>query len=168
VDGATWHELERDGMPLWCRDHGGAGPAAMFLHGLAGYAREWDETASWLSASCRVLAPGQRGHGRSERRPRDVSRSAFVADAAAWLRQFRLALQSSSVNHWAGTQRFYSPPGIPASCAGSSSPRPVARLLARPLHGAGRHTGVLSAATPSGPACGWTGWSSGRRPVAGV
>jgi hypothetical protein len=31
---------------LWCHDHGGAGPPVMLLHGLAGYAREWDETAS--------------------------------------------------------------------------------------------------------------------------
>lgn len=63
----------------------------MLLHGLAGYAREWDETASWLSASCRVVAPEQRGHGRSERRPADLSRSAFVDDAAAWLRRLDLA-----------------------------------------------------------------------------
>jgi pimeloyl-ACP methyl ester carboxylesterase len=63
----------------------------MLLHGLAGYAREWDETASWLSASCRVFATEQRGHGRSERRPADLSRSAFVDDAAAWLRQLDLA-----------------------------------------------------------------------------
>ena len=90
MGGATWHELERDGTRLWCRDHGGVGPAVMLLHGLAGYAREWDETASWLSGSCRVVAPEQRGHGRSERRPQDVSRSAFVDDAAEWLRRLRL------------------------------------------------------------------------------
>lgn len=88
---AIWHELERDGTRLWCRDHGGAGPPVMLLHGLAGYAREWDETASWLSESCRVVATEQRGHGRSERRPADVSRSAFVDDAAAWLQRLDLA-----------------------------------------------------------------------------
>lgn len=57
----------------------------MLLHGLAGHAREWDETAHWLTANHRVLAPDLRGHGRSERHPRDVSRDAHVADVAAWI-----------------------------------------------------------------------------------
>ncbi len=35
----------------------------------------------------RVLAADQRGHGRSERRPADRSRQAFVDDAAMWIRE---------------------------------------------------------------------------------
>jgi pimeloyl-ACP methyl ester carboxylesterase len=80
-----WHEGERDGVRLACADYGGNGPPALLLHGLAGHAREWDATAAWLSQRCRVLAPDARGHGRSERRPDDVSADAFARDAAWWL-----------------------------------------------------------------------------------
>jgi pimeloyl-ACP methyl ester carboxylesterase len=80
-----WHELEREGTRLACADYGGEGPPVLLLHGLAGHAREWDSTATWLSRSHRVLAPEARGHGRSERRPQDVSPEAFVLDAELWL-----------------------------------------------------------------------------------
>ncbi len=48
----------------------------MLLHGLAGSAREM---AVGLPGH-RVIAPDQRGHGHSVRRPADVSRAAYVAD----------------------------------------------------------------------------------------
>jgi len=71
------------GVALQCLDWGGSGPAAVLLHGLGGTAREWESTASWLTRTHRVLAPDQRGHGASERRPKDLSRDAFVADVVA-------------------------------------------------------------------------------------
>jgi pimeloyl-ACP methyl ester carboxylesterase len=74
--------FERDGVHLAGVDFGGAGPAVLLLHGLAGYAREWSESAAWLTERSRVVALDARGHGDSERRPADVSRSAHVADAA--------------------------------------------------------------------------------------
>jgi pimeloyl-ACP methyl ester carboxylesterase len=58
---------------------------------LAGTAREWEGTAAWLSGTHRVVALDQRGHGRSERRPPDVSRAAFVTDAVAAIEQLDLA-----------------------------------------------------------------------------
>jgi pimeloyl-ACP methyl ester carboxylesterase len=73
--------LERDGVHLAGLDFGGDGPPVLLLHGLAGYAGEWSETASWLTGRCRVIALDARGHGSSERFPADVSRSAHVADA---------------------------------------------------------------------------------------
>jgi pimeloyl-ACP methyl ester carboxylesterase len=60
----------------------------MLLHGLAGHALEWEQTACWLTASHRVLAPDLRGHGRSARRPSDVSRGAHVDDVCAWIEHF--------------------------------------------------------------------------------
>ena len=63
----------------------------MLLHGLAGYAGEWAETARRLVPHHRVIVPEQRGHGRSERRPADLSRDAFVEDAAGWLEHLGLA-----------------------------------------------------------------------------
>ncbi|MGV1049203.1 MAG: alpha/beta fold hydrolase [Solirubrobacterales bacterium] len=83
--------LRRDGVALSLRDFGGEGPAALLLHGLAGHAGEWEQTASWLSQSHRVLALDCRGHGRSERRPEDVSRAAMVADVAFVVERLDLA-----------------------------------------------------------------------------
>jgi pimeloyl-ACP methyl ester carboxylesterase len=79
----TWFELTRNGVRLACRDFGGHGCPVLLLHGLAGHAGEWAETASWLTRRARVYALDQRGHGRSERRPDDVSRAAHVSDVIA-------------------------------------------------------------------------------------
>ncbi|MFC8900559.1 alpha/beta fold hydrolase [Streptomyces cinereoruber] len=83
----TWSErtVERDGVRLSCRDWGGSGTPVVLLHGLAGHAGEWDAVARDLSPRHRVVAVDQRGHGASERRPRDVSRAAYVADVVAVL-----------------------------------------------------------------------------------
>jgi pimeloyl-ACP methyl ester carboxylesterase len=67
---------------LVCRDGGGPGVPLLLLHGLAGHCAEWDPLADMLAARYRVVALDQRGHGRSERRPPDVSRTAYVEDAA--------------------------------------------------------------------------------------
>jgi pimeloyl-ACP methyl ester carboxylesterase len=83
-----WHEMDHKGVRLACADFGGTGSPLMLLHGLAGHATEWAQTAAWLTARHRVLAPDLRGHGRSERRPSDVSRSAAVDDIAAWIGHF--------------------------------------------------------------------------------
>jgi pimeloyl-ACP methyl ester carboxylesterase len=72
---------ERDGVRLAGLDYGGDGPSVVLLHGLAGYAGEWAETAGWLTESCRVVALDARGHGGSERLPPEVSPGAHVADA---------------------------------------------------------------------------------------
>ena len=74
------------------RDFGGVGPPVALLHGLAGYAGEWAETASWLTARHHVMALEQRGHGRNGRASTDVSRAAFVADAEEWLERFGQAV----------------------------------------------------------------------------
>ncbi len=86
-----WLELARDGVRLACCDFGGAGPAVLLLHGLAGHAGEWAATAAGLTASHRVLGLDQRGHGRSERHPGDVSREAFVGDVERVIEALGLA-----------------------------------------------------------------------------
>jgi len=72
-------------------DYGGDGPGALLLHGLAGTAVEWEETAAWLTETHRVVALDQRGHGRSERAPEDVTPAAFVADALVAVEALGLA-----------------------------------------------------------------------------
>jgi pimeloyl-ACP methyl ester carboxylesterase len=79
---APGNEMHRDGVRLAYREFGGEGPSLLLLHGLAGHAEEWAQTASWLTARCRVVALDARGHGRSERLPGDVSRDSLVADVA--------------------------------------------------------------------------------------
>lgn len=75
--------LRRDDTDLHVLDGGGDGPPVLLLHGLAGSVREFEPTARALAPDLRVILVDQRGHGRSTRRPADVSRSAFVADAVA-------------------------------------------------------------------------------------
>jgi pimeloyl-ACP methyl ester carboxylesterase len=84
----AWHFLDRGRERLACLDYGGEGTPVMLLHGLAGHAEEWVQTASWLVKSHRVLALDARGHGRSDREPSDVSRAAHVDDVSAWLDYF--------------------------------------------------------------------------------
>jgi pimeloyl-ACP methyl ester carboxylesterase len=55
------------------------GPPVVILHGLAGSAREFFATARALPEFRTVLID-LRGHGRSSRRPDDLSREAFTAD----------------------------------------------------------------------------------------
>jgi pimeloyl-ACP methyl ester carboxylesterase len=80
----------RDGVRLAGLDFGGDGPPVVLLHGLGGYVGEWTETASWMSERWRVLALDARGHGDSERRPRDVSPAARVDDVVFVLEQLQL------------------------------------------------------------------------------
>jgi pimeloyl-ACP methyl ester carboxylesterase len=82
--------LEREGVRLSYLDFGGDGPPVVLLHGLAGHAGEWAETARWLSERAQVLALDARGHGRSEREPSDVTRAAHVADVAFVVEQLDL------------------------------------------------------------------------------
>ena len=86
-----WHCRTHKGVGLACADYGGTGLPVILLHGLCGHAGEWAETASWLSLPYRVVAPEQRGHGRSDRNPADVSRKAFIGDAVMWVEQLALA-----------------------------------------------------------------------------
>ncbi|MFJ1717205.1 alpha/beta fold hydrolase [Streptomyces sp. NPDC088260] len=87
-----WSErmLLRDGVRIACQDWGGPGQPIVLLHGLAGHAGEWNATARRLSPRHRVVAVDQRGHGASERRPRDVSRAAYVADVITVIDQLEL------------------------------------------------------------------------------
>lgn len=79
-------ELIRDGVRLSYLDRDAAGPVVMILHGLAGAGDEFAATAGAVGGSYRFILPDLRGHGASTRRPADLSRGAFTADAAALIR----------------------------------------------------------------------------------
>lgn len=76
--------VESSGARIAVSDTGNRGlPAVVLLHGLAGSAREWGPTEAAIADEWRVIRIDQRGHGDSTRRPRDVSRRAFVDDVVA-------------------------------------------------------------------------------------
>ena len=79
----TWRQVDRPDATIHYLDSGGAGAPAILLHGLAGHAGEWIRTMAHLFPRRRSLALDQRGHGRSTRRPEDLSREAFADDVAA-------------------------------------------------------------------------------------
>jgi pimeloyl-ACP methyl ester carboxylesterase len=98
--------VDRPGIHLEGVDYGGAGSPVVLLHGLAGTAREWTSTASWLTRTHRVFAPDQRGHGGSERRPDQVSCEAFVGDVLALIEQLELGRVSLVGQSFGGHTAF--------------------------------------------------------------
>lgn len=83
--------IDRDGTRLAGFDEGDGQITVLFLHGLAGHAGEWSATAQRLPDGVRTVAADARGHGRSERRPPDVSLDAHAADAAFVVEQLGLS-----------------------------------------------------------------------------
>jgi pimeloyl-ACP methyl ester carboxylesterase len=73
-----------DGTTISYLDLPGPGRPVVLLHGLAGSSAELVPTAEALPEH-RVLVIDQRGHGRSTRRPGDLSRAAFVRDVVTLL-----------------------------------------------------------------------------------
>lgn len=57
--------VEAATVEIAVRDHGGAGPAVLLLHGAGGNLLAWQHFAPLLTAKHRVLAVDLRGHGRS-------------------------------------------------------------------------------------------------------
>lgn len=90
--------VQRGDTSIAVTDRGGDGPPVVLLHGLAGSSQELLPTADALTDRFRVLLIDQRGHGRSTRRPADLSRRAFVEDVVAVIEplgeQVRLVGQS--------------------------------------------------------------------------
>ncbi|GHB54988.1 hypothetical protein GCM10010347_26090 [Streptomyces cirratus] len=72
------------GRRLSYLDFGGPGRPLLALHGHFGEGRTFTRLAGELGPSWRVIAPDQRGHGRSDSPP-DFCRTGYVEDAAAVL-----------------------------------------------------------------------------------
>ena len=99
--------VRRDDSELTVTDQGGHGPAVVLLHGLAGSSRELLPTADALTDSFRVLLMDQRGHGRSTRRPADLSRQAFVDDVVAVIDQRLQGQQATLVGQSMGAHTAF-------------------------------------------------------------
>jgi pimeloyl-ACP methyl ester carboxylesterase len=72
--------IDSKGTTISYLDFGGVGQLIVLLHGLAGRASEWTDTAIALTGRGHVIAPDLRGHGHSDRLPRDVSPEAHTRD----------------------------------------------------------------------------------------
>jgi pimeloyl-ACP methyl ester carboxylesterase len=86
AQGFARREFSRDGVRLSYLDNDTDGPVVILLHGLAGCGDEFVPTARAVGGRYRFILPDLRGHGASTRRPADLSREAFTADAAALIR----------------------------------------------------------------------------------
>ena len=63
-----------------------AAPAVIFLHGITGHARTWDDEARLLAGRFRAIALDQRGHGDSDPPPDgDYSDAALLGDLEAFV-----------------------------------------------------------------------------------
>ncbi len=121
--------IERDGVSLAVTEAGGSGPAVLLLHGLAGSSRELMPTAEALADRHRVLLLDQRGHGFSTRRPDDLSRDAFVADAVAVIERLAPGERVALVGQSMGAHTAF--------LAASHRPDLVSRLVMLEAHPAG-------------------------------
>ena len=67
-------------------------PTLIFLHGITGHARTWDDEARLLAGRFRVLALDQRGHGDSDPAPDgDYSDAALLSDLEAFVEALGVA-----------------------------------------------------------------------------
>src|ERR1700716_3833579 len=85
----SWLTLRRDSVTLACYEYSHSRQPVIFLHGLLGHAREWDDAAELLSATNRVLALDLRGHGRSERNAPSLTIEDLVEDAVGWVQELQ-------------------------------------------------------------------------------
>ncbi|MGW2463115.1 alpha/beta fold hydrolase [Streptomyces sp. NPDC001761] len=81
--------LTVDGHRQSFLDFGGPGRPLFALHGHFGEGRTFTRLANDLQDHWRIIAPDQRGHGRSDR-PADFSRDGYVKDAANLLNHLGL------------------------------------------------------------------------------
>jgi pimeloyl-ACP methyl ester carboxylesterase len=99
--------IQRGEVRVAVTDRGGDGPVVILLHGLAGSSRELLPTADALTDSFHVLLVDQRGHGRSTRRPDDLSRQAFVDDVIAVIEQLSPATKVALVGQSMGAHTAF-------------------------------------------------------------
>lgn len=103
---ATTRMLEHRGTTIAVTALGGDGPTVVLLHGLSGSSRELLPTGRALQGY-RVLLVDQPGHGRSTRRPDDLSRAhSWVTSWQSWMPSLQGRGVFSSVSRWGRTPLF--------------------------------------------------------------
>ena len=89
----TDRTLDLHGQRFHYTDWGSpAAPTLIFLHGITGHARTWDDEARLLAGRFRVIALDQRGHGDSDPAPDgDYSDAALLSDLEAFVEALGVA-----------------------------------------------------------------------------
>ena len=83
-------------------DWGGDGPAIMALHGLASSAHWYERVASLLHDQYRVIAPDQRGHGKTTQAPSGYDWQTLAADIVGLMDQLGLERAAVLGHSWGG------------------------------------------------------------------
>jgi pimeloyl-ACP methyl ester carboxylesterase len=88
----TDHTITIHGSRVHYTERGDRGaPPVLFLHGVTGHARTWDEEGAALASRYRVIAVDARGHGDSDSpADADYTIATLVADLAAFVDALRL------------------------------------------------------------------------------
>ena len=90
------------GLRLHYRDWGGSGQSIVLLHGLASTCHIWDLVAPLLSASFRVVAVDQRGHGESDRPDHGYDFATVAADLHGFIQAMSISEPIVVGHSWGG------------------------------------------------------------------
>ncbi len=82
--------IEINGIQLYYETHG-AGPPALFLHGLGSSTRDWEFQVPAFAEKYSVITVDMRGHGQSDKPPGPYSIRQFSEDTAAFMRALGVA-----------------------------------------------------------------------------
>lgn len=130
--------VRRGDVDISVTDYDNGLSPVVLLHGLAGSGRELRPTAEALSDSFRVMLMDQRAHGRSTRRPADLSRQAFVDDVVYVVEQLAPGQRVGLVGQSMGAHTAF--------LTASKRPDLVHRLVMLEGHVAGEETGETARA----------------------
>ena len=83
-------------------DWGGEGPPVLALHGLASSGHWYERLAARLSASYRIIAPDQRGHGRTNQAPSGYDWETLARDMAGLVDHLGLDRVAVLGHSWGG------------------------------------------------------------------
>lgn len=89
-------------LRMRCLDWGGHGPPVLALHGLASSAHWYDILAPELRGPFRIVAPDQRGHGRTTQAPDGYDGPSIAADAVGLLDTLGLEQAVLFGHSWGG------------------------------------------------------------------
>jgi pimeloyl-ACP methyl ester carboxylesterase len=104
------------GARIWVHEQG-TGPALLLIGGLSDPAESWQAQIDAFSDRYRVIAPDNRGAGRSAIPPGGIAIPGMAEDAADVLRELGVDRAPSWVSPWAARSRRSSRSAIPAASA---------------------------------------------------
>ena len=96
----SWAQV--DDLTIRYMDWGGDGPPAIALHGLASSAHWYDLVAPYLRDQFRIIAPDQRGHGRTTQASSGYDWATLAGDIACLMDHLGIEKASVLGHSWGG------------------------------------------------------------------